>query len=193
MPIPFNQTPIVQAMPGQQVPPQPMLQQPSAPTFYPWPGSQASFSNLQTQNIPQFQQIQQKPVGLPGKLVATQADITPNDVPMDGRVSFFPQQDYSCIIAKAWTADGKIDTVVYVPQQADKSSDEVQNGSNTPSIQDVLNRLQNLEDVIINLPKTPGEDSLKTLLDPLYSKLDTISEKVIALETKPAPSNILLK
>lgn len=193
MNVPFNSQQVTQGVPMQQQVVGPQLQQPSAPTFYPWPGSQVGFQNLQTQNLPQFQSLQQqKPMGLPGKLVATQADITPNDVPMDGRVSFFPQQDYSCIIAKAWNAEGKIDTVVYVPQKP-QSEEEVQNGSDQPSIQDVLNRLKNLEDVIVGLPKTPGEESLKSLLDPLYSKLDTISGQVTALENKPAPSSLILK
>lgn len=187
--VPFGANPTPQSVGGQPQPIQ-IFQQPQTAS-YPWPGAQTVFNpvtapSMQTMQS-QFQQVQ-KPVGLPGKMVSSQADITPNDVPMDGRVSLFPQQDYSCIIAKAWNAEGKIDTVVYVPQKPE-TAEEIQNGSNQPSIQDVLGRIQNLEDLIANLPKTPGEDSLKSLLEPLTQKLDTIIEK----QTPSATSNLILK
>lgn len=41
----------------------------------------------------------------------------PNEVPMDGSVSLFPTADYSCVYAKAWNANGMIDTVKYVPEK----------------------------------------------------------------------------
>ena len=36
---------------------------------------------------------------------------------MDGSVSLFPQQDYSCIYAKTWTKEGTIATMKFVPEQ----------------------------------------------------------------------------
>jgi hypothetical protein len=53
---------------------------------------------------------------LPGKTVASQEEIRPNDISMDGRISFFPMNDYSCIFAKAWNSDGTISTVKFIPQ-----------------------------------------------------------------------------
>ena len=50
-----------------------------------------------------------------GRVVSSENDITPNDVPMDNTVSLFPTDDYSCIYAKQWTSDGKIKTTKFVP------------------------------------------------------------------------------
>lgn len=54
---------------------------------------------------------------IPGRLVNNLDEITPQEVPMDGSVSLFPQNDYSAIYAKTWTKDGTIATVKYVPEQ----------------------------------------------------------------------------
>lgn len=56
------------------------------------------------------------PATLPGRLVANADEITPQEVPMDGSVSLFPQNDYSCIYAKTWTKEGTIATVKFVPE-----------------------------------------------------------------------------
>lgn len=53
---------------------------------------------------------------IPGRLVNSVDEITPQEVPMDGSVSLFPQNDYSAIYAKTWTKDGTIATVKYVPE-----------------------------------------------------------------------------
>lgn len=45
-----------------------------------------------------------------GKIVDTENDISVNDIPMDGKVHLFILKDYSKVIGKAWTADGKIAT-----------------------------------------------------------------------------------
>ena len=55
---------------------------------------------------------------IPGRLVNNLDEITPQEVPMDGSVSLFPQNDYSAIYAKTWTKDGTIATVKYVPQHS---------------------------------------------------------------------------
>ena len=54
---------------------------------------------------------------IPGRTVNNLDEITPQEVPMDGSVSLFPQADYSAIYAKTWTKDGTIATVKYVPEQ----------------------------------------------------------------------------
>lgn len=54
---------------------------------------------------------------IPGRPVNNLDEITPQEVPMDGSVSLFPQNDYSAIYAKTWTKDGTIATVKYVPEQ----------------------------------------------------------------------------
>lgn len=66
------------------------------------------FNNFQRPSMPAM---------LPGRLVANADEITPQEVPMDGSVSLFPQQDYSCIYAKTWTKEGTIATIRFVPEQ----------------------------------------------------------------------------
>lgn len=67
---------------------------------------------------------------IPGRLIRDAAEIKPNEIPMDGSVSLFPNADYSLILAKAWNQDGTIDTVRFVrevpPQpKNERSMDEV--------------------------------------------------------------------
>jgi len=57
------------------------------------------------------------PAMIPGRQVASADEIMPQEVPMDGSVSLFLQNDYSCIYAKQWTKDGTIQTVRYIPEQ----------------------------------------------------------------------------
>ena len=66
------------------------------------------FNNFQRPNMSSM---------IPGRLVSNTDEIMPQEVPMDGSVSLFPQQDYSCIYAKTWTKEGTIATVKYVPEQ----------------------------------------------------------------------------
>lgn len=56
-------------------------------------------------------------LSIPGRPVNNLDEITPQEVPMDGSVSLFPQNDYSAIYAKTWTKDGTIATVKYIPEQ----------------------------------------------------------------------------
>lgn len=37
---------------------------------------------------------------IPGKMVMNENAITPQDIPMDGNVSLFPQADWKCVWAK---------------------------------------------------------------------------------------------
>lgn len=73
-----------------------------------------------------YQQMPISPVAVPlptpkeatqppmnGKVVASPEDIRPNDIPMDGSISFFPLKDGTAIYAKQWTGNGTIATAVY--------------------------------------------------------------------------------
>lgn len=70
----------------------------------------------QTPNLYQNQQLNRFQ-SIPGRLVNNLDEITPQEVPMDGSVSLFPQNDYSAIYAKTWTKDGAIATVKFIPEQ----------------------------------------------------------------------------
>lgn len=61
---------------------------------------------------------------IPGRQVANADEITPQEVPMDGSVSLFPQQDYSCIYAKTWTKEGTIATMKFVPEQPQAATEQ---------------------------------------------------------------------
>ena len=69
-----------------------------------------TYQNPYVQQPSRFQSI-------PGRLVNNLDEITPQEVPMDGSVSLFPQNDYSAIYAKTWTKDGTIATVKFIPEQ----------------------------------------------------------------------------
>lgn len=70
----------------------------------------------QTPQQPQF-----IPVQIHGHTIKDEnTEIAPNDVPMDGTVSLFPTENYSCIFAKHWNKDGKITTTKFVPVPMDE-------------------------------------------------------------------------
>lgn len=51
---------------------------------------------------------------IPGRMVANEQEIMAGEVPMDGSLSLFLQNDLRCIYAKQWNSNGTIDTVRYV-------------------------------------------------------------------------------
>lgn len=57
---------------------------------------------------------QSQDVHINGRMVNSHEDIVPNEVPMNGSVSYFPTSDYSCIYAKKWDSNGNIQTAKYI-------------------------------------------------------------------------------
>lgn len=55
--------------------------------------------------------------GLNGRMINNPQEIRANEISQDGVPSYFPTSDYSAIYAKAWNADGRIDTIKYVREQ----------------------------------------------------------------------------
>lgn len=88
---------------------------------------------------PAYGQVSQPVVqsSISGKFVSSVSEIKPNDVPMDGSMGIFPQQDGSCIYARAWGNDGTISTVRYVPETQPEPVDTFRD--------DVLSRLEKIE------------------------------------------------
>lgn len=94
----------------------PMPMQSPYQTNIPMPQYQPQSYTPQVPQTPQF-----TPVPIHGHTIKDEAtEIPPNDIPMDGTVSLFPTEDYSCIFAKHWNKDGKITTTKYVPVSADE-------------------------------------------------------------------------
>ena len=92
--------------------------QPYNPMFNPNIPNPNYPSQPQPQQSP-LQSYQQRPPIIPGRVVTDINEVTPNEIPMDGRVSLFPKNDYSCIYAKAWNSDGTITTVRDIWKAAD--------------------------------------------------------------------------
>lgn len=89
----------------------------------------------------------QQPIpSLSGRMVTNPQEIRPNEVPMDGSVSFFPASDGSYIYAKFWGPDGNIQTRVFVPEQP-APSEEVQGPS---EFNQVMARLDKIEQMLTN-------------------------------------------
>lgn len=74
------------------------------------------FQPMQFQQPQPYGQIATPRPALSGRMVASDAEIVPNDVPTDGSTGYFPARDGSCIYAKAWSNDGTIRTVRYTPE-----------------------------------------------------------------------------
>lgn len=75
-----------------------------------------------------------------GRVVNSENDITPNEVPMDGSVSLFPLADYTKIFAKQWNPDGTIKTTVFVMEVPQGES------SRTPTFEEeVFRRFDSIE------------------------------------------------
>lgn len=110
------------------------------------------YGQVQQPYIPQqqpTQQVQQQMPPLKGRVVADESEITPNEVTMDGTVSFFPKSDYSCIFAKIWNSDGKISTFKFVPETVEEPT------SAEPAETAISEDMNNKLDTIIKLLKSP--------------------------------------
>lgn len=95
---------------------------------------------------PQYQQqlysppMNQAPQ-MSGRVIQNESEIRPNEIPMDGSMSLFPNQDYSVIIAKKWTSDGTLQTFKFVPDKGD-----------IPKQDPILQRLDRIEK-LLNRPQ----------------------------------------
>lgn len=109
-------------------------------------------------NLPYPNNYQRQPQ-ISGRMIGNISEVVPNEVPMDGSVSFFPQSDYSCIYAKKWNTDGTIQTVKFVPVvETDKTQETSASNfkANWEDLADdmanISNRLENIEKLLT--PKT---------------------------------------
>lgn len=85
-----------------------------------------------------------------GKIVDTENDISVNDIPMDGKVHLFILKDYSKVIGKAWTADGKIATSVYVLEQQSQPQTTTDN-----SREWLQKQFDEIKDILMDKATTP--------------------------------------
>lgn len=80
--------------------------------------------------------------GVPGRMVMSAEDITPNEVPMDGTVALFPLQDGSGIIASSWNRNGTISTVLYTPTESSEQHET------TVTLADVMDQLDDIRSLL---------------------------------------------
>lgn len=71
---------------------------------------QAAQPAFPAQSVQQSQEMQR----IGGRMVNSHDDILPQEVPMNGSISYFPVNDYSCIYAKKWDSNGNIQTAKYI-------------------------------------------------------------------------------
>ncbi len=81
--------------------------------------------------------------GLHGRIIANPEEIKLNEIPMDGTASLFPMNDDSCIYAKAWGPDGKIQTYRYIREDVSKVQDE-----GPSEFAQVMTRLDKIEQML---------------------------------------------
>lgn len=92
-----------------------------------------------------FQQAQ-----LAGRIIRNPNEIMASEVPMDGRISLFPMEDYSSIYAKTWGPDGTIRAVRYVPE-AQEPVKTISEGEDLKSF--LTDRMDKLETLIMSAIK----------------------------------------
>lgn len=104
---------------------------------------------------------QQNINNVPTQVVSDFSTVQVSSVPMDANGALFIKNDRSEIQAKYWTQDGKINTIVYLPQienEAVNSSQEEIKGQNdafnefteafNENINTLFNRLDTIEDLL---------------------------------------------
>lgn len=114
------------------------------------------YQNQYGQYAPQGQIIQNNPYAsqpqavprqtyLKGRVVNSDADIRPNEVPMDGTASFFPRADGQVVYVKWWGNNGLIEGRTFVPSQDTTVDDASSNNDANKKLDDILDRLGRME------------------------------------------------
>lgn len=121
--------------------------------FYSMQQPYYSFGQAQQTYIPPMQnntmnarmpQAQTTSSYLSGRVVNSEDEITPQEIPMDGTLSLFPKADGSCVYGKAWNKDGSIRTIRYIPTQEEVVAN--QEGADISTVlQDIQKRLDRIE------------------------------------------------
>lgn len=95
----------------------------------------------------------QRPRDIPirGRVVNSFDDIFPNEIPMDGGVSYFALPDGSAIMGKMWTKDGRLIPVKYIPEPQEVTPESNTNTASSVSMDVVVNRLDQLSQLVLDL------------------------------------------
>lgn len=107
-----------------------------------------------------------------GKMVNSEADILPNQIPNDGSASYFPSSDGSKIYFRAWQQDGKIMSKTYILEDVIASSQMTQ----TP--QNMAVQPQNQQPV----QQKTEENQLANVLAQLSNNMNLMADRLANLE-----------
>lgn len=139
--------------------------QPYSPAYYNPSVPSSLYPQVQTPARPA---TYQQPNYISSRLIKSLDEITPQEVPMDGSVSLFPMEDYSCVYAKAWNRDGTIRTVKYVPEkQEEVTQDSITGFAGADVLNDILENIADLTQDVNDIkdmlkPKTSVSRTNKT-------------------------------
>lgn len=101
--------------------------------------AQQNYPNLNQQTIQRTYNV------IPGRQIKNPVEIRPNEVPMDGGISYFPTDDLKYIFAKQWNSDGTISTARYVRSE----EPEPEQAPQKPNFEEaILERLENIEKML---------------------------------------------
>lgn len=160
-------------------------QQPYPPMLYPnmgfFPNSVPMFGQVQQPTVPSntmpVQQTQQQPqfAFVQGRVVESETDIKPNEIPMDGSVTFFPKSDYSVVFGKTWTENGTIRSMRYLLEQENPVQPEPKK-DDAPAIN---------EDVIANLVQQVVQNQFQSFIQEYINPMNESIAKLKPTTTSP--------
>lgn len=79
-----------------------------------------------------------------GRIVTSEQDIVPAEIPMDGRICLFMTEDCKKVIAKQWNSNGVLQSIIYSISSNEQAQSECQNGDNTGELKAQLDRIENM-------------------------------------------------
>ena len=131
-------------------------------SYYGQPQYPVTYPTQMPQQVPQ--QTTQPQIPLPqnlgGRIVNSAEEITPNEVPMNGSVSYFPLKDGKRIIGKKWNSDGTIDTVEFeLVRPVEKTVNN--DNSQIPSIDEKLDEILSILTAPKSTAKQPRNSNVK--------------------------------
>ena len=103
------------------------------------------FQPMEQLNNQNFMQPISNPIGLLGKSVDSVDVVKSMDIPLDGRISYFPLTDGSAIVTKKLQNDGTSKTLVYKLVNDDAKEDA--QFATIDDIEQLINDLEDLKDL----------------------------------------------
>lgn len=110
-----------------------------------------------------------------GKMVNSEADILPNQIPNDGSASYFPSSDGSKIYFRAWQQDGKIMSKTYILEDVIASSQMTQTPQNMAVQPQTFQTQQPVQ-------QKTEENQLANVLAQLLNNMNLMADRLANLE-----------